>query len=347
MTQVASGIRCLAVSLLLVGSAGNAGDCTAEENGLSPQWPPPPQVARISYLYSVTTPADAKISRGFFGRIWRFIKGGVPERISRPQGIHVDPAGRLYVVDAGQRKIHVFDSSSSRYSSFPGKRMEGFEYPVGITADGKGRVYVSDSATGLVHVFDSFGKKYLRSIGKGELMRPTGLALRQETAELLVVDTLASEIVVFDTRDLTLKKRAGRNGDQRDALHYPTHIALAPDGEVYVTDAMNFRIQILSSDLGFRDFFGDAGDGPGSFSRPKGVAVDSDHNIYVVDALFDNVQIFNRGGELLLVFGTAGHAAGEFWLPNDIFIDSSDRIYVSDSYNSRVQVFQYDGRPPQ
>ena len=347
MRRAAPGIRWLAMGLLFVGSAGNAGNGARQENGESPQWPPAPQAARIGYLYSVTTPADAKIGRGVVGKIWRFIKGGEPERISKPQGIHVDPAGRLYVVDAGQRKVHVFDSSRSRYFSFPGKRIEGFEYPVGIAADGKGRVYVSDSSTRLVHVFDSFGKKYLRSIGKGELMRPTGLALRSASDELLVIDTLSSEIVVFDTRDFTLKTRVGRIGGQRDALHYPTHIALAPDGEVYVTDALNFRIQILSSDLGFQDYFGEVGDGPGSFARPKGVAVDSDHNIYVVDALFDNVQIFNRDGELLLVFGTAGHAAGEFWLPSDIFIDSNDRIYVSDSYNSRVQVFQYGSRTPQ
>ena len=175
----------------------------------------------------------------------------------------------------------------------------------------------------------------------GQLSRPTGLALRADSNELLVVDTLASEIVVFDIGNFNVTRRAGRNGQERDALHYPTNIALSPDGDLYITDALNFRIQILSADLGFEDQFGEAGDGPGFFSRPKGVAVDSDHNIYVVDALFDNVQVFNRNGELLMAFGTSGHAAGEFWLPNDIFIDSNDQIYVSDSYNSRVQVFQY------
>lgn len=344
MTRVAAGVRYLAVLLLAVGGAGRAGICHAEEDARVPQWPPAPQAARISYLYSVTSPADVKIGRGTVGRIWRFIKGGAPERISKPQGIHVDAAGRLYVVDAGQKKVHVFDTAGSRYFSFPGKSVPGFEYPVAVAADGKGRVYVSDSSTGLVHAFDQFGRKYLRSIGEGELRRPTGLALRPESDELLVVDTLASEIAVFDTRDFSLKSRAGGDGGRRDALHYPTHIALAPDGDVYVTDALNFRIQILNSDLGLLGSFGEAGDGPGSFSRPKGVAVDSDRNIYVVDALFDNVQIFNRGGDLLLAFGAAGHAAGEFWLPSDIFIGSDDRIYVSDSYNSRVQVFQYSGR---
>ncbi|MFQ5548700.1 MAG: 6-bladed beta-propeller [Woeseia sp.] len=334
-------IRYLALTLILAGCASNTGGDTESQHRVLPQWPPAPQAARISYLYSVTTPADAKIGRGWFGKAWSFIKGEEPDRISRPQGIHVDPGGRLYVCDTQLGIIHLFDTSGSRYASFPEKPVEGFEYPVGIAADGKGRVYVSDSSANLVHVFDSFGKKYLRSIGKGELKRPTGLALRREPEELLVVDTLASEIVVFDTQNLEITSRVGYDGDQPDALHYPTNIVLAPDGGAYVTDSLNFRIQILNPDLDFVDFFGEAGDGPGTFSRPKGVALDSDQNIYVVDALFDNVQIFNRTGDLLLAFGTSGHAAGEFWLPNDIFIDGDDRIYVSDSYNSRIQIFQY------
>jgi DNA-binding beta-propeller fold protein YncE len=341
MRQVGRKILLLAMFLMLVSCASNMSYRAGEERGDLPQWPPAPQTARVSYLYSVTTPADANIGRGFLSKTWKFIKGGEPERISKPQGIHVDSDGRLYVVDAGQKRIHVFDSSNSVYFSFPDEPIANFEYPVGITADGNGRVYVSDSSTNLVHVFDSFGNEHLTSIGQGELLRPTGLLLRVDSNELLVVDTLASEIIVFDVGNFDIKKRAGRNGQERDALHYPTNIALAPDGDLYITDTLNFRIQILGADLGFKDQFGEAGDGPGFFSRPKGVAVDSDHNIYVVDALFDNVQVFNRGGELLLTFGTSGHAAGEFWLPNDIFIDSNDQIYVSDSYNSRVQIFQY------
>lgn len=340
-------IRLFALSLFLVACAGNVNDGRRQEIEASPQWPATPQAARISYLYSVTTPADANISRGWFGKAWRFIKGSDPDNISRPQGIHVDPAGRLYVVDTRKGKIHVFDSGSSKYFSFPEESIAEFEYPVGITADGNGRVYVSDSSTNLVHVFDSFGKKYLQSIGKAQLMRPTGLAVRPESDELLVVDTLASSIIVFDCSDFGVKARVGHDGKERDALHYPTNIALAPDGDAYITDSLNFRIQILSSDLEFLDHFGAAGDGPGFFSRPKGVAVDSDDNIYVVDALFDNVQIFNRNGDLLLAFGTSGHAAGEFWLPSDIFIDKNDLIYVSDSYNSRVQVFQYHSQAAQ
>lgn len=340
-------ISLLALCLVVAGCASNMGDDARMESAVSPQWPPAPQAARIVYLYSVSTPADMKIGRNWFGKAWQFIKGRQEARLARPQGIHVDPGGRLYVVDTGQRRIHVFDSKHSRYLWFPQEPIENFEFPVGVVADGNGRVYVSDAATHLIHVFDSFGKRHIASIGGNHLLRPTGLALRPGTADLLVVDTLASELLVFDTTDFTIKTRAGRNGNQQDALHYPTHIALAGNGDVFVTDSLNFRIQVLDSDLEFLNHFGDAGDGPGSFSRPKGVAIDSDENIYVVDALFDNVQIFNRNGELLLAFGTAGHSAGEFWLPSDIFIDSNDQIYVSDSYNSRVQVFRYNSQANQ
>jgi DNA-binding beta-propeller fold protein YncE len=341
MTATLSKIRILALSMLLVGCASNMNDDSVQDTGPLPQWPAAPRAPRISYLYSVTTPEDAKIDRGFLDRAWQFVKGGEAETISRPQGVHVDSAGRLYVVDTEQRRIHVFDARSSDYSWFPKEPILDFEYPVDVAADGNGRIYVSDSSTNVIHVFDSFGKEHLRTVGEDELTRPTGLAIRPESHELLVVDTLASSLLVFDTRNFEIKTRVGRNGRQPDALHYPTNIALAPDGSVCITDALNFRIQILGPALGFQGHFGEAGDGPGFFSRPKGIAVDSDQNIYVVDALFDNVQVFNRNGDLLLAFGSSGHAAGEFWLPNDIFIDADDLIYVADSYNSRVQVFRY------
>lgn len=340
-----TGRTILPLSLLML-QMGCAASISVDDQAQqpAPQWPPTPEKARITYLYSVTTPADAQIRRGFFGRAWRFIKGAKTEGIARPQAIHVDSDGRLYVVDTFQERIHVFDSEGSEYFWFPEEPTVDFQFPVGIAADGNGRVYVSDASSGLIHVFDSYGKNYLTAIGKDQLSRPTGLAIRSDSNDLLVVDTLASSIVVFDTQDFSEKSRAGHHRQAKDALHYPTNIALAPDGSAYVTDSLNFRIQILNADLDFQGQFGDAGDGPGFFSRPKGVAVDSDGNVYVVDALFDNIQIFNRSGDLLMAFGTSGQSPGQFWLPNDIFIDSDDVVYVSDSYNSRIQVFKYQGQ---
>lgn len=304
-------------------------------------WPKPPEAPRIRWLQVIAAPQDVGIRPGAFRRLLDFLKGKSPTPIQRPHGLEVDAAGRLYVVDTQYRAVHVFDPAAARYYSFPSRPIEGFEQPVKLALGRHGRVYVSDSAGGRVHVFAGRGEEYLTSFGGPPLRRPTGVAYRPATDELLVVDTLASQLLVYDASSLALKRAVGRDTKGAHGFHYPTDIALARDGTVYVTDALNFRVQVLSADLRFLRSFGAAGDGPGHFSRPKGVAVDSDGHVYVVDALFDNVQIFDPEGRLLLAFGSPGAGAGELWLPSSIFIDTQDRIYVSDTYNRRIQVFQY------
>ena len=111
-------------------------------------------------------------------------------------------------------------------------------------------------------------------------------------------------------------------------------------GRLYVTDAMNFRVQVFEPDGTWVRSIGQIGTTLGSFSKPKGVGLDRHGNVYVVDGLYDTVQIFNSDGELLLNFGDAGTTEGAFWLPTGVAVDRQDRIYVADTYNARVQVFQ-------
>lgn len=338
----------LSAFLLILFCAATSGTGCAVSGGetdsdpvVAKQWPPAPLPARIRYLRSISTPADANIRRGFFSRTWRFIRGSQPEGIAQPLGVHVDSDGRIYIADTLQLKVHVFDQEESRYHAFPQRPVEGLQSLVGVAATKDGRVYVSDSKASVVHVFDDFGRRYAGVAGVPGLSRPTDLALRGGGSELLIVDTVNAEIVGLDTSDLSIRWRVGHDGAGHDAFHFPTSVAVSADGSIYVCDSLNFRIQMLGPELDFRGAFGQAGDMPGYFSRPKGIAVDSDENIYVVDALFDNIQIFDSDGQLLLILGNSGQGPGEFWLPSDIFIDASDRVYVSDAYNSRIQVFQY------
>lgn len=304
-------------------------------------WPKPPETPRIRFLYTIATPQDMHIRPGLFKKIARLVKGQAPSRIMQPYGIKKDSEDRLYVVDVFSKAVHVLDRKNDNYYRFPSKPVEGFVQPIDIAIGKNERVYISDSEAGVIHIFGAHGKRYLKSIGEAELKRPTGLAVNEKTDELLVVDTLASRVVVYDQEDLRLKRTVGKDTEDKDGFHYPTHITISGKGLIYITDALNFRVQVLNSQLEFLNAFGKPGDNPGYFARPKGIATDSEGHIYVVDALFDNVQIFDPEGRLLLAFGSPGHGRGEFWLPNAIFIDARDRIYVSDSYNQRIQVFQY------
>lgn len=312
-------------------------------------WPLPPDIPRVSFVNSLSRPEDMGIVEGALKSFLRFLAGRAETPMVNPHGLEVDAEGRLYVVDQFLKKIHVYDAKEKRYFLLPDKG-EAFISPIDIAIDNKrGRIYVSDSAQAVVRVFSKEGFQPAGEIRSGGLGRPTGIAVNEATGELLVVDTLNSAILRFSLSDLGLKGVIGIEGSEAGRFHSPTHIAVSASGQILVTDALNFRVQVLSPQGKFVSTFGAAGDSPGYFSRPKGVAVDSDGNIYVVDALFDNVQVFDREGRLLMSFGKPGNAYGEFWLPSGIFIDSKDRIYISDSYNKRVQIFQYlkEGEIPQ
>jgi len=341
MCRAGSYLSLVVIGVVLVAACSEPGPPVSA--GPQPElvWPAPPLTPRIRFVRTISRPEDVGIKAGWLESVFSFIKGAPERFISSPYGIRKDANDRIYVVDTLHKAVLVLDPAASGHYWFPEDPLEGFENPIDIALGSDDRVYVSDSQANVVHVFGKRGKKYLGHFGSDVLQRPTGLALEKTTGNLLVVDTLASQIVVFDTATLKAKKFVGREGTARDAFHYPTNVAIAPDGRIYVTDSLNFRVQVLGPDFTFLSAFGQVGDSPGDFARPKGVAVDSEGHVYVVDALFDNVQIFDRQGRLLLAFGSPGAAPGQFWLPNEILIDAEDRIYVSDAYNQRIQVFQY------
>ncbi len=302
-------------------------------------WPKSPEMARIRYVNSISGPEDLNIRESFSKKILDFFSGEGSVSLANPYGITKDAEGRLYVVDTFNKFIHVFDIKENRYYTFPKK--PSFTTPIDIAIDRNGLIYVSDSTEAVIKVFKKGGGDYIKDIGKELLNRPTGLAFNEYSGELLVVDTKNSEIIRYDISNHSVKGNFGREGNTSGFFHNPTNIFTAPDGRIFVSDSLNFRVQVMSHDGKFISTFGKAGDSPGFFSRPKGIAVDSDGNIYVVDALFDNVQIFNEQGNLLMDFGSPGSNYGQFWLPSGIHIDSDNTIYVSDSYNNRIQVFQY------
>ena len=304
-------------------------------------WPTGNEIPRIRLIGSITRPEDFQITQNAFQRFWGYIIGQEDNTLVAPYGVTVDRKGRLYVVDTFRRRVQCFDAAAGKFNTFP-SNSQLMTSPIDISVnDYSGLIYVADSKEGIIKAFDGPNDTSPLEIGLGLLQRPTGIAINHTTDELLVVDTKLSCVFRFDLHNHRLQGKFGTKGIEKGQFNHPTNIAVAGDGTILITDALNFRIQIFSAKGEFLRTFGSAGDSPGHFSRPRGVATDSDGNIYVVDALFDNIQMFDKKGRLLMDFGTSGREYGEFWLPAGIHIDKNDRIYVADSYNKRVQIFQY------
>jgi DNA-binding beta-propeller fold protein YncE len=114
------------------------------------------------------------------------------------------------------------------------------------------------------------------------------------------------------------------------------------EGNVYVTDTLNNRVEIFDADGAFISEFGTPGDGPGHFARPKGIAIDSDGHIWVADEVQCRVQVFNKEGQLLIYLGERGVYPGQFQVLYGIAADNhNNRIITSEQFPGRVQVFRY------
>ncbi|MCG2722916.1 MAG: 6-bladed beta-propeller [Thermodesulfovibrionales bacterium] len=267
-----------------------------------------------------------------------FGRDEIGQIVLRPYGVFAD-SERIYLTDPGTRLLHVFDLREKKSFVIKKADKDEFQSPIGVAADKSGEIYLSDSLLKRIFLFDRDGR-YLRDIGsENVLKRPAGITIDEE--RLYVADTHHHKIFVFSKKDGTFLFSFGKNGTGNGEFNYPTNIFIDKSGLLYITDSLNFRVQIFDKHGHFISSFGKHGDGSGDFSKPRGIAVDSDGHVYVADALFDTVQIFDRDGRLLLAFGKTGRGNGHMVLPAGLFIDEQDRIYVVDSSNQRIQIFQY------
>ena len=102
----------------------------------------------------------------------------------------------------------------------------------------------------------------------------------------------------------------------------PYNLALDGQGNIYVADFGNNRIQKLSPDGEPLAQWGSQGDGPGQFLRPTGVAVDGPGNIYVADAGSRRIQKLSPAGEPLAHWDTERPAPGQLG-PHGVALDGA------------------------
>ena len=113
----------------------------------------------------------------------------------------------------------------------------------------------------------------------------------------------------------------GKPGSGEGELFHPTNIALGPDGDIYVVETSNFRVQRFSAEGKPVRTYGSVGSTLGSFARPKGIAMDRAGRLLVGDAAFQNVQIFDNSGKLLLYFGQTEGRSDGLNLPAGVSVD--------------------------
>jgi len=142
----------------------------------------------------------------------------------------------------------------------------------------------------------------------------------------------------------------GSQGGARGQFLAPASMALDAEGNVYVADSGNHRIQKFDSALNFLGAFGSAGGGEGQFNEPWGVAVDAGGYIYVADTWNHRIQKFDSSFQFVKAWGGPFLEVGqrapeplEFFGPRSIAVDGDGNLLVVDTGNKRVVKFTAEG----
>jgi DNA-binding beta-propeller fold protein YncE len=240
--------------------------------------------------------------------------------------------------------------------------------------------------TGLEDVRDPGVQHRLSIFGYGKewIREPNGVAYHD--GRLYVADTGNHRGLVFDRRGRPLFKfgeRQVEKGVEDDKLLSPLNIAVAPNGDIWVTQMIISRISIfdkagkfkksleidrpiqivneanrmyittqgqvavLDLDGNVLEEWGEFGQAGLQFAYPNGLALDDKGNMFVVDSQNHRIQILSKKGELI---GGVGAPAKDMNDSNRLFglgagaaFDNRQRLFVVDSFHHAVRVFSYDG----
>lgn len=144
-------------------------------------------------------------------------------------------------------------------------------------------------------------------------------------------------------KNYVFERSIGTVGNGPGQFNKPEGISVDANGNLYVADTNNFRVQVLSPQGSYVRSWGSYGTGNGEFKGPQDVAIDSHGNVYVADWGTDRIQKFTPEGTHLLTWGSHGTANGQFRTPDNIAFDHQGNVFVSDSGNYRIQKFTPEG----
>ena len=214
-----------------------------------------------------------------------------------------------------------------------GNGMKQLNNPLGVTVDNKtGNIYIADQSNNCVKVFDSTGKylfKFGDNEGEGKMYCPLGVAI---CGDRILITQFNNCILNYQLNGKFIS-RIGRQGRGELEFNYLYSLTIdESNGDIYICDYNNNRIQILNKDFSFKSQFG-----KGKLKYPRDVKLSKEY-IYVLDKSNPCLHLFNYNHILqksVISRGTGMQVIDPWYF----FIDHYDNILISDAGSNSISIF--------
>jgi predicted membrane-bound mannosyltransferase/sugar lactone lactonase YvrE len=304
---------------------------------------PPPPTGNVS----ADALPDASVT--FIGET-----GTAPGQYTQPDDITVDAQGNLFVVDTQNHRVQkvapdgtatAFGKTGSGKSEFGDPHDQSSDYakdgPWGMAVDAQGNLYVADTWN---HRVEKFGPDFafIKEWGAGELFGPRDIAIDAQ-GNVYVVDTGNKRIREY-TADGVLIKDIGKKGSAAGQFvagsgpgefNEPSSIAIAPNGDIYVADFWNKRIQIFDASFRYRtEIKVKSWGSPGITDRAYIVAL-SDGHVLATDPANGRILVFDPTGNQQAAWRLPSAVGSS--RPVGIAVDAqAQNVYISDSIVNHI-----------
>ena len=274
--------------------------------------------------------------------------GGIADGdLASPIATATDSSGDVFVADAGHDLVQEFGPTGVFLRRWGGEGQHRLSNIVGITI-AVGKVYVAEPTR--IEEFSPTGE-FIRQIGSagtgnGQFTGLAAIATDGWLGEwIAAIDRPGGEsgpyrVQLFETGGGYFSKLeipAGSGAGQLSASSAPRALAFDGEGNAWMADTADNRIEEFARGGSFTRQVGSAGTGNGQFRSPGGIAVDSSGNVWVSDTGNDRLERFSSTGTYLSQVGVAGDGEAQFSEPRGIAIDSSSNVWVADRMNDRIE----------
>jgi DNA-binding beta-propeller fold protein YncE len=250
---------------------------------------------RRSFLKGTLASAAVLASTALPGRVFALPDTHPDRDLFAPRGIAVSTDGTIYVADAGNYRVHVFESGGASFTRFggPGTAEGQFNFPTDLALLGD-ELLVLDTNNGRICRLDRRDGKFLGSFGSlggsaDRLFTPEGIAVSKD--RIFVANTRSHCVQAWSTKSGRVENVIGMLGDEpsvpalgdRDVrFRLPTAVAVDQSGaRLFIADSRHGRVVETRPDGSFVQQI-DAANTGAKLLRPQDLCLQNEV-LYIAD----------------------------------------------------------------